>query len=201
MKVGEARQIYSTQLKQYNMKKFELAQQKKEWEEHKKAMPAQIVDEKQGVLLDLTYQAVSEKQNEYQKYMDKLMQQWDNKFNQVALKQQEESAKEYGEEMSKLLTVARRIMHGDIVPLEDERKLMEFDKDLYQMAKNIGAMAQQEKKHKYKSLWDDEDKTPGEDPMEAADGEEAFAEGPEVVSVEDTVAGVTMDAGVSDAAD
>ena len=81
--------------------------------------------------------------------MDQLMEQWDAKFNEVVAGQQADAAKEYGEEMSKLMKVAIRIMHGDIVPLKDEQKLMEFDSDLYQMAKNIGAMAERMEKKRY----------------------------------------------------
>ena len=45
-----------------------------------------------------------------------------------------------------------------------------------------------------KSVWDwsEEKKENREDPMEAADGQEAFADGPEIISVEDTMA-ATMD--------
>ncbi len=67
------------------------------------------------------------------------------------------------------MTVARRIMHGDQVPMQDEKKLMEYDKDLYIMAKNAGMMARLEKRKKYDSLWEDEEKKEHEDPMEAAD--------------------------------
>lgn len=112
------------------------------------------------------------------------MEQWNSKFNSVVAKQQGEVAKDYGEEMGKIMTVARRIMHGDQVPMQDEKKLMEFDKDLYIMAKNAGMMAQLKERKKYDSLWEDEEKKEYEDPMEAADAEEAFADGPEVVSVE-----------------
>ena len=44
--------------------------------------------------------------------------------------------------------MARRIMHGDQVPAGDERKLMEFDSHLYQMAKNIGALAKSKERKK-----------------------------------------------------
>ena len=48
------------------------------------------------------------------------------------------------------MTVARRLMHGDQVPMQDEKKLMEYDKDLYIMAKNAGMMARLEKRKKYR---------------------------------------------------
>jgi hypothetical protein len=149
------------------------------------------VNDDEAATLDLQYNAVAEKQDEYQDYVDQLMEQWESKFNSVAAKQQDEAAKDYSEEMGKIMTVARRIMHGDIVPAQDEKKLMEFDKDLYMMAKNAGMMARLEKRKKYKSLWDDEEKKEREDPMEAADAEEAFAAGPEVVSVESVMEAAT----------
>ena len=37
------------------------------------------------------------------------------------------------------------------------------------------------------SLWEDEEERQREDPTESADGQEAFMDGPEIVSVEDTM--------------
>ena len=188
MKVAEARSTYSAQLRSYNEQKFKLAKQKQELDEKIKTTEnGSVIYANEAATLELVYNAVEEKQNEYQEYMDQLMGQWNAKFNEVASKQQADAAKEYGEEMGKLITVARRIMHGDIVPQSDEKKLMEFDRDLYQMAKNIGALAKMKDKKEYDSLWDEEKKE-YEDPMEVANGEEAFASGPEIVSVEDTMA-------------
>ena len=188
MKVAEARSTYSAQLRSYNEQKFKLAKQKQELDEKIKTTEnGSVIYANEAATLELVYNAVEEKQNEYQEYMDQLMGQWNAKFNEVASKQRADAAKEYGEEMGKLITVARRIMHGDIVPQSDEKKLMEFDRDLYQMAKNIGMLAKMKDKKEYDSLWDEEKKE-YEDPMEAANEEEAFASGPEIVSVEDTIA-------------
>ena len=188
MKVAEARSTYSAQLRSYHEQKFKLAKQRQELDEKIKTTEnGSVIYANEAATLELVYNAVEEKQNEYQEYMDQLMGQWTAKFNEVASKQQADAAKEYGEEMGKLITVARRIMHGDIVPQSDEKKLMEFDRDLYQMAKNIGALAKMKDKKEYDSLWDEEKKE-YEDPLEVADGEEAFASGPEIVSVEDTMA-------------
>lgn len=188
MKVAEARSTYSAQLRSYNEQKFKLAKQRQELDEKIKTTEnGSVIYANEAATLELVYNAVEEKQNEYQEYMDQLMGQWNAKFNEVASKQQADAAKEYGEEMGKLITVARRIMHGDIVPQSDEKKLMEFDRDLYQMAKNIGMLAKMKDKKEYDSLWDEEKKE-YEDPMEAANEEEAFASGPEIVSVENTMA-------------
>ena len=87
------------------------------------------------------------------------------------------------------MEVARRIIHGDTVPASDEKKLMEFDSDLYQMAKSAGEMAKRlnEKRKKYKSLWEDEEDKTYEDPMESADSKELDGCGPDVVSVQETM--------------
>lgn len=142
MKVGEARGIYSSVLKSYNQQKFKLSKQRNELKERMESTPdGKTLYADEAATLDLQYNAVAEKQDEYQDYVDQLMEQWESKFNSVAAKQQDEAAKDYSEEMGKIMTVARRIMHGDIVPAQDEKKLMEFDKDLYMMAKNAGMMA------------------------------------------------------------
>lgn len=96
---------------------------------------------------------------------------------------------EYAMELGKIIEVARRIMKGAIVPASDEKKLMEYSTELYQAAKNIGAMAQREKKEEYESLWDeDEEEKVYDDPQEVADNAECSSEGPEVVDAADTVA-------------
>ncbi len=56
----------------------------------------------EAATLELKYNAVAEKQDEYQNYVkNQLMAQWEGKFNSVAAKQQDEAAKDYGEEMGK----------------------------------------------------------------------------------------------------
>lgn len=192
MKIGEARGIYSTQLKSYNEQKFLLAQQKKELEEKiKKTENGAELYADEAATLELKYNAVSEKQDEYQKYMDGLMERWSAEFDKVAAEQQADAAEEYAKDLGKIMMIARRIMHGDIVPSQDEKKLMEFDDKLYQVAKNIGMMARQNEKKKYESLWDEEEKKEYEDPVDAADDVDVPGTGPEVVDVADTIAAAT----------
>jgi len=74
------------------------------------------------------------------------------------------------------------------VPASDEKKLMEFSMEMYQAAKNIGAMAKE--KEEYDTLWEEEEEKEYEDPNEVADNTEAFAEGPEIVDVAETMASV-----------
>ena len=192
MKVGEARGIYSSVLKSYNQQKFKLSKQRNELKERMESTPdGKTLYADEAATLDLQYNAVAEKQDEYQDYVDQLMEQWESKFNSVAAKQQDEAAKDYSEEMGKIMTVARRIMHGDIVPAQDEKKLMEYDPKLYMMAKNAAAMLEMRKRKEHKSLWEDEEEKEQISATEEANNTEAFADGPEVVDVETTISNAT----------
>ena len=191
MTVGEVRKTYSVQLKSYNIQKNNLAQQRAALNEKiKKTENGSVVYANEAATLELTYNAVAKKQNEYQNYMEQLMEQWETKFNEVATRENAEAEKEGFEELSKIMEVVRRMAKGDNVPQGDEKKVMEYDKDMYQMAKSAQMVAKMRKKDRedHDSLWGDEEEREREDPMEAADGQEAFAAGPEVVSVEDTMA-------------
>lgn len=70
--------------------------------------------------------------------------------------QAEAAASEY-ESMGKVLIIFRRIAKGDTVPVKDERKLMEYDMKLYNMAKQLGAVAENEDPKRHKSLYEDEE--------------------------------------------
>ena len=145
----------------------------------------------EAAILELSIKAVEEQKSQYQEYMDKLTQQWNAVANMEVAKQQGEAMEEGMVDMGKIMEVARRIMKGGIVPPTDEKKLMEYSMELYQAAKNIGALVKKEKEE-YESLWeDDEEKTVAEDPTEIADNAEAFASGPEIVEVADTMASVS----------
>ena len=107
------------------MQKCQIAKQQKELQQKmKNTENGSSVYAEEAASLELSYQAVSEKQGEYQKYMDQLTQQWEGQFDTTVAKQQAKNAQKSGDEMRKILTIARRIMHGDIVPITDERKLM-----------------------------------------------------------------------------
>lgn len=191
MKIGEARQVYHIQIKAYQEQKLILSKQKKELEQKIDNTPnGQELFANEAAILELTYNAVKEKQTEYQDYMNKLMGQWSAQANALSAKQQDDAMAKYAEDIGKIMEVARRIMNGDVVPASDERKLMEFSSELYQSAKNIGAMIRQKEKKEYDSLWGDEEEKEYEDPLEAADNTEAFSDGPKVVDGADTMSSV-----------
>ena len=194
MKIAEARQLYSSQIRVYHEQHSALFKQKKELEEKMKSEEnGTVIYANEAATLELTIKAVEEQKNKYQEYMEKLTQQWTAIANMEATKQQGEAMEEIAVDMGKIMEVARRIMNGGIVPPTDEKKLMEYSMELYQAAKNIGAMMQQRKREEYDSLWEDEEeKTPAEDPMEIANDAESFASGPAIVEVEDIMASVSM---------
>ena len=157
--LGELRNKFSAVHKQYNSTAFELSKKLSETKELIKRVPeGDKLFGEQAAVLELQYNAVKDQQKDYYK------------------------------EMGKILAVAMRMFHGDIVPGSDEKKLMEFDSDLYQMAKNAQMMAKLKERKKYDSLWDDEEKKELEDPIEAADAKETSLEAPEVVSVDEVIA-------------
>lgn len=188
MKIEEARQTYNVQLKTYYDKQRELHRQRQELDEKIKTTEnGSIIYENEAARLELQYNAVSEKRQEYQDYMNKLMEQWGNTFDKVVADQQADAYADAAKDMQKIMLVARRIMHGDKVPAKDEKKLMEFDYKLYAMAKSAGAMAKLRDRKEHKSLWEDEEKKESLDAKEVADNTEVFADGPEVIDVAEVV--------------
>lgn len=189
MKIEEARQTYNIQIKSNQEQKKLLDSQKKELEKKIKSTPdGQTVYANEAAVLELSLHALEEKQSEYQTYMEKLLEQWSGQVNLLAAKQQGEAMEEYVEDIGKIMEVARRLMKGAIVPPSDERKLMEYSNELYQAAKNIGALAKLEKREKYDSLWEEKQEEECGDPVETANNTEAFADGPEIVEAADLLA-------------
>lgn len=194
MKIEEARRTYNLQIKSYHKQQLALAKQKKELEHKINTTPdGKNIYANEAATLELTSQAVNTKLDEYKGYMEKLLEQWSATANMVSAEQQGDAMAEYAEDMGKIMEVARRIMKGGIVPAADEKRLMEFSMEMYQAAKNIGAMAKE--KEEYDTLWEEEEEKVYEDPMEVADNTEVFEEGPDIVDVADTMAAVTTQEG------
>ena len=190
MKIAEARSIYSTQIKAYHEQHTILSKQKRELEEKIKLEEnGNVIYANEAATLELTIKAVEEQKDQYQKYMDKLMQQQTAIANMEVVKQQGEAMEESVEDLGKIMEVARRLMDGDIVPPADEKKLMDYSMELYQAAKNIGALMKKKESKEYDSLWEEEkEKNAVEDPTQIADNAEVFASGPAIVEVTDTMA-------------
>lgn len=192
LKIEEARQMYNVQIRTCNTKQNELSRKRQELEEKiKKTEKGATLYKNEAAVLELQYEALDKKRQEYQDYIEQLMEQWCVEANKESAKQQGEAMEEQAREMRKIMIVARRLMHGDKVPAKDEQKLMEFDPKLYAMAKNAGALAKLQKRKEHKSLWDEEELKENVNVTEKVNNMEAFADGPQVVDVEDTLAQAT----------
>lgn len=148
--------------------------------------------EAQGVTFELS-EAYLEREKELQekidelsgqikkdeKTLDELIEQEVGIFNSIVAKQQGDAWKEYGEEMAKCLEIARRISRGDRVPAQDEKKLMDFNMDIYKMAKEMAAMNMEGKHKEWDSLWGEEEEKEYEDPFEESQNAETNVGMPE----------------------
>ena len=189
-KIGEAQSIYREQVQRYRKEKADVSKQLQNLRKRMEATPEGA--ERYGseaATLELTLEALDEKQEEYQDYLDQLADQYCAYWNATVADQQADAAEEYAVDMAKIMEVAHRIMRGAIVPASDEKKLMEYSEEIYQTAKSVGAMVRRQKKEKYDSLWGDEEEKEYDDPREVAENAEA-ADGPEIVAAADVAASV-----------
>ncbi|MCR4793172.1 MAG: hypothetical protein K5871_10495 [Lachnospiraceae bacterium] len=173
MKIGEARSIYYSNRRELTEQKKALHAQKEKADlAYKATGDSKYADD--AAVLELSLENTQKAFDENQKVLDSVTDQWVNAFNMESTRQQGEAAEKMGEDMVKVMTVFRRMTHGDIVPMQDEKKLMEYDQKMYSMAKNMQTMAQQLEKErkKHDSLWEDEEKPVNPDPAEVADDTE-----------------------------
>ena len=98
-----------------------------------------------------TEEQKNSKNQQYSKYEMQMFQE-----EMERMRESNEKAAEHADDTSKIMTIFRRIANGDIVPPKDEKKLMEHSMEMYQAAKNLGSMKQNEDRKKYKSV-DEED--------------------------------------------
>lgn len=191
MKIGEAQQLYRAQVQAYQMQKATLSQKLQDVRNQMKSKPEEKETfGEEAAVLELTINALNEKQTEYQDYLSKLAEEHCAWWNMAVAEQQGDALEEYAKDLGKMMEVARRIMKGAIVPASDEKKLMEFSTELYQAAKNIGAMVRNQKKEKYDTLWGDEEEKEYEDPEEVAANANVSTEGPEIINATEIVEAV-----------
>ena len=190
MKIGEAQQIYREQVKAYQEQKSALSKRLKDVQSRMET--TQNSEDKElfgrdAAILELSIKELDGKQKEYQDYLSKLTEQYCAYWNATVAEQQADAFKEYGEEMGKIMEVARRIMKGATVPQSDEKKLMDFNYELYQAAKTMGEIVkrQKEKDEEYGTLWGKKEKKEYDDPQEVAENATAASDGPELVRPED----------------
>jgi hypothetical protein len=190
MKIGDARNLYSTQLHAFWNQKVSLAKQKKELEQKMKANPgAKEQYAEEAATLELSYDAVTKKYDEYHNFMEQIMEMHTAYFNAEASKQQGEALEEAAVDLAKIMEVARRIAKGAKVPSSDERKLMEYSMELYMSCKNMAVLNELKEKEEYESLWgDEEEDNNNPDPNDVANNAEVNFDAPEIVDAGDVMA-------------
>lgn len=113
MKIKEAQEIYRTQLQAYQTQKNAVAKQQAALKQQMdEAVNGAELFADQAAILQLTYDALDEKENLYADYMEQLNERWMAIQEMESGKQQGEAAKKAGAELGKLMEVARRIMKG-----------------------------------------------------------------------------------------
>lgn len=180
MKIGEAQNIYSNQVNRLRNRKNEL--QKKLNEE-----TTQTTEEREGVILELS--EVNKKYDAAKNFMEDFMNYKTAMLNAENAKKQGEAAEKASQDMGKCMEIARRIAHGDKVPASDEKRLLEFNYEMYMAAKNMAALNINKKHKEYDSLWDDEDEENGKTEKSASeivDDRECGMIMPSEVSVDST---------------
>ena len=181
MKIAEAQPIYYANRKKLVDQMRTLYAQKKDAEQ-KYRLTGDTKFSEEAATLELSLQETNEAFEKNQIVVDSLMEQWCAVSNMESAKQAGEAMEKSAADMGKVIMVFRRLANGDIVPQTDEKKLMEYDFKMYQVAKNMQMMAQQAEKErkKHKSLWEDEEETTPEDPTEIADNTEYSGTLPEI---------------------
>lgn len=185
MKIGEAQ-------KRYRAQRCTLLDQRKKLLKQKEDLDKKInttvngneIYSNDAATLELSIDAVTQRFEENQKVLDKLAEQYVAVWNAEVAKQQRDAAQEYGEDMVKIMEVARRIAKGAKVPGTDEKKLMEYSMELYMSAKNLAMMNKQKKKEEYESLWEDEEEKTEYDPEGKAENAETSVGMPDTSPIE-----------------
>lgn len=180
MKISEAQSIYRAYRQDLIDQTKALIKQRDKMQEKFEATGSSEFSE-QAATLQLSIDATKEKFEKNQKVLDSLTDQYVSVWNAEVARQQADSASDMAAELAKIMTVARRISNGDQVPYTDEKKLMEYSSDLYQMAKNAQMLHQMEEHEKYDSLWADEEDTSDKyDPEGKAENAQVQGELPEI---------------------
>lgn len=187
MKIAEARSAYATQLSVQRGQRTQLLKQKEKLEQEKaNRLSVSSETSGNGVSLELSDEylqrftelqeridTLTDQIKKNEKSLDDVIEMEVGIANSEVAKQQGDAMEEAAEDMAKCLEIARRISRGDKVPAQDEKKLMDFNMEIYQIAKNMAVMNMNKKHKEWESLWEDEEeKQEYADPMEtAADAE------------------------------
>lgn len=141
----------------------------------------------QAATLELSLSENKKLFEENQKVLDGLIEQRVAAFNMEVAKQQADAQGGMYEDLAKIMTTVARMCAGDKVPPSDEKKVMEYDQDMYMAAKQAqAAMASiKERQKEYDTLWEEGDnETKEHNPEDVANNTEAMGDLPEIPSGE-----------------
>lgn len=177
MKIRDAKQAYSAQLRALQSKRQNLSKLLEESERSGAGNFDRVELSRALSTLDKQYEAA-------QGAMEGILATENAIRDGEAARQQNEALSKQAEEMAKMMEVFRRISSGAKVPAEDEQRLMEFNPELY-MAAKAAAILVKKNDEEYDSLWQDEG-DPGETPdaQELAANTEISVAAPEAVAAE-----------------
>ncbi|MDE5823419.1 MAG: hypothetical protein K2N44_01185 [Lachnospiraceae bacterium] len=187
MKIGEAQKLYRAQRATLLEQRRKLIKKKEDLEmKSKLTLDGKEIYANEAATLELTIDAVTQRFDKNQEVLDRLAEEHALVWNAEVARQQNDAAQEYGEDMAKLMEVARRIGKGAKVPASDEKKLMDYSMEVYLAAKNLAMLNEKKKREKYKSLWEDEDENQKQeyDPQDKADNAETSVGLPDTSLVE-----------------
>ena len=181
MKISEATSMYRAQLAQQRGQRKQLLEQKKKLEKeagidqkNEAGVTLELSEEYQKRMQELQgkIEVLDDEIKQNEKGLDKITETEVGIFNAENSKQQADAMKKYAEDMAKCLEIARRISNGDKVPATDEKKLMDFNMEIYMAAKNMAVMNMDKKHKEYDSLWGEEEEKEYADPQEVASNSE-----------------------------
>ena len=149
---------YRCERKMLVQQQRELCRKRDSLEKRMNATPGgQEIFGQEAATLELSIDRTRERFEENLKVLDRLIEEEVAVFNGEVSRQQSDVMEKYVKDLVKIMEVARRISNGGIVPASDEKKLLDYSFELYQAAKNMGAIARQKDREEYDSLWEDEE--------------------------------------------
>jgi len=183
MKISEAQSRYRAYQHELITSTNKLENQRDELQK-KYEMTGDEKYSEEAATLQLSIDDLNDKSEQNNKVLESLSLQYELAFNAEVARQQADAAQEMGNELGKILTVARRIAKGDKVPYSDEKKLMEYSPKLYQLAKNSQMLNRKRKYKEYESLWDEDKEKEQYDPEGKAQNAEAMGNLPAIEEIE-----------------
>lgn len=187
MKIGEAQKLYRAQRASLLEQKQKLLKKREDLEKKMNITPdGKEIYANEAARLELTLDAVTQRFDENQEVLDRLVEERVLVWNAEVSRQQSDVMQEKSDDMAKIMEVARRIGKGAKVPASDEKKLMDYSMEVYLAAKNLAMLNERKKREKYKSLWEDEDDRHRQeyDPQEKAENAETSVGLPDTSPVE-----------------